>query len=80
MPVSVTYLAQQMEIGVGVFPEAREYEESSMSTVANLFARRADRSLSKRNCVRPPSHEDERKLTVKSENPKLMKKKSVVQE
>ena len=64
MPVSVTYLALQLEIRVDVFPEAREYEESRTSTVANLFARRADRGLSKSTCAHPPSHEDEREISL----------------
>ena len=61
---SLTYLALQLEIRVDVFPEAREYEESRTSTVANLFARRADRGLSKSTCARPPSHEDEREISL----------------
>ena len=80
MPDSFTYLALQLEIGVGVFPEAREYEESSTSTVANLFARRADGGPSKRSCVRARSHGDKRQVTMKGGNPTLMKKKSAAQE
>ena len=57
MPVSVTYLALQLEVELGVFPETREYEEGSTSTQANLFARRADRDLSKRCWAHPSSHE-----------------------
>ena len=69
MPVSVTCLALQLEVELCVFPETREYEEGSTSTLANLFARRADRDLSKRCCARPSSHEEERQLTAMSENP-----------